>query len=112
MAGTLIIERYVAAGVGRNGTLIASKEDLSVQHGDICHSMGRCYPILPSFCFSFTIPLWLACPIWTVTNKQGEGNGEGEKTAAFINQLILLCGLSSFHTEQMFSMIKTFCLAH
>lgn len=50
-------ERYVAAVVGRDGTLIASKEDLSIQHGDICHSMGQCYPFLPSFCFSFTISL-------------------------------------------------------
>ena len=43
--------RYVTVAVWCRGTLIASKEDLSVQHGDICHSTEQCYPIVPSFLF-------------------------------------------------------------
>ena len=84
--------RYVAAVVGRDGTLIASKEDLSVRHGDICHSTGTVlfHPTLFFsfffffFGFSLTISLCLACPIWTVTNKTGrsEKKSGGEKAAA------------------------------
>lgn len=84
MAGTLITERYEAAGVGRDGTLIASKEDLSVQHGDICHSMGQCYPILPLF-----LSLFHRFSLAAVSHLDGDQQTEGKETES--RRRLLLC---------------------
>lgn len=105
-------QRYVAAVVGRDGTLITSKEDLFDLHGDICHSMEKCYPIRPSFCGSSSTSVRLACPIWLVTSEQGQGKKVGEETAAVGVSVNLAVWTEQHGCRADVGVIKSVCLAH
>lgn len=105
-------QRYVAAVVGRDGTLITSKEDLFDLHGDICHSMEKCYPVLPSFCGSSSISVRLACPIWMATSEQGQGKKVGEEPAAGDMSVNLAVWTEQHRHRADVGVIKSVCLAH